>query len=305
MGIAKHHYVPALKWRMGEYQALFRLSDAQKDAITPLIMIPPREYDFEELRMKKTIHEHIEPFAKRMLNKWGTRPAIIDIHDSLEEAIMNSGDRVYPYIFEKLRELECNAIPVINFRRGGLFSSDIIQLIATDSQGVALRISLEDLMTPSINSDISSKLYELQVNRSETDLIIDLQEPESFEPYTDFSAALASTIGDIDHLTQFRSFVITGMSLKLSNIKKPGNVTPRHEWNLYKQLAADLVDLRVPSYGDYTIETPQFAEQDMRKMKPAGKIVYTRSEEHTSETPSRGHLVCRLLLEKKKTNTIY
>src|SRR5690625_2190305 len=27
-----------------------------------------------------------------------------------------------------------------------------------------------------------------------------------------------------------------------------------------------------------------------------------RSEEHTSELQSRGHLVCRLLLEKKKTN---
>src|SRR5690625_6550502 len=28
-----------------------------------------------------------------------------------------------------------------------------------------------------------------------------------------------------------------------------------------------------------------------------------RSEEHTSELQSRGHLVCRLLLEKKKPNT--
>src|SRR5215208_5088052 len=30
--------------------------------------------------------------------------------------------------------------------------------------------------------------------------------------------------------------------------------------------------------------------------------VPNRSEEHTSELQSRGHLVCRLLLEKKKTN---
>src|SRR5439155_5662412 len=29
-----------------------------------------------------------------------------------------------------------------------------------------------------------------------------------------------------------------------------------------------------------------------------------RSEEHTSELQSRGHLVCRLLLEKKKTSSI-
>src|SRR5690625_6103668 len=32
-------------------------------------------------------------------------------------------------------------------------------------------------------------------------------------------------------------------------------------------------------------------------------ILSTRSEEHTSELQSRGHLVCRLLLEKKKKTT--
>src|SRR5690625_7768346 len=31
-------------------------------------------------------------------------------------------------------------------------------------------------------------------------------------------------------------------------------------------------------------------------------VIYLRSEEHTSELQSRGHLVCRLLLEKKKRN---
>src|SRR3712207_6995975 len=32
--------------------------------------------------------------------------------------------------------------------------------------------------------------------------------------------------------------------------------------------------------------------------------IYMRSEEHTSELQSRQYLVCRLLLEKKKNNTI-
>src|SRR5690625_4670392 len=34
-------------------------------------------------------------------------------------------------------------------------------------------------------------------------------------------------------------------------------------------------------------------------------ISYLRSEEHTSELQSRGHLVCRLLLEKKQNNSIH
>src|SRR5437870_11560130 len=35
---------------------------------------------------------------------------------------------------------------------------------------------------------------------------------------------------------------------------------------------------------------------------PLRSPVFSRSEEHTSELQSRGHLVCRLLLEKKKTH---
>src|SRR5690625_6848191 len=37
---------------------------------------------------------------------------------------------------------------------------------------------------------------------------------------------------------------------------------------------------------------------DSQALTPEGTFV--RSEEHTSELQSRGHLVCRLLLEKKK-----
>src|SRR5690625_6610004 len=39
---------------------------------------------------------------------------------------------------------------------------------------------------------------------------------------------------------------------------------------------------------------------DEQKQKDVCYLEATRSEEHTSELQSRGHLVCRLLLEKKK-----
>src|SRR5689334_23542494 len=45
-------------------------------------------------------------------------------------------------------------------------------------------------------------------------------------------------------------------------------------------------------------EAPRHAPGRRRKMPKAG-----RSEEHTSELQSQFHLVCRLLLEKKKTKT--
>ena len=39
------------------------------------------------------------------------------------------------------------------------------------------------------------------------------------------------------------------------------------------------------------------------KQEPITDKQLLRSEEHTSELQSRGHLVCRLLLEKKKKKT--
>src|SRR5690625_5981650 len=53
------------------------------------------------------------------------------------------------------------------------------------------------------------------------------------------------------------------------------------------QRDAEVGDLHIPVQGD----------QDVRGL-------HVRSEEHTSELQSRGHLVCRLLLEKKKTSNI-
>src|SRR5690554_7539653 len=37
-----------------------------------------------------------------------------------------------------------------------------------------------------------------------------------------------------------------------------------------------------------------------KKLSRIGRVLLLRSEEHTSELQSRPHLVCRLLLEKKK-----
>src|SRR5437870_10608673 len=51
------------------------------------------------------------------------------------------------------------------------------------------------------------------------------------------------------------------------------------------------------------LATKDFAPQDELRYFQRQDLRPDRSEEHTSELQSRGHLVCRLLLEKKKNNT--
>src|SRR5437870_9068735 len=61
-----------------------------------------------------------------------------------------------------------------------------------------------------------------------------------------------------------------------------------------------------PAIGDTAhapIGEPEFVRARRAALTPA--LLADRSEEHTSELQSRGHLVCRLLLEKKKEKNKY
>src|SRR5437899_6712630 len=55
-----------------------------------------------------------------------------------------------------------------------------------------------------------------------------------------------------------------------------------------------------------TPATPEVGARIVRKSEsPVRRAASNRSEEHTSELQSLRHLVCRLLLEKKKKTTTY
>lgn len=293
MTILQEDYMPILKWRQGEYQALYKISEKIKNRIVPLLVIPPVEYDFEERRMKKTVQEHIETFPRRYSQKWGKRHALIDIHESLESEVMNSGKLVSIYIFDELRKLSSKAIPVVGLNRGKPYTNGIKSIISVDASGVGLRIKLEDLMTTTINSSITTLLKFLQTTHQETDLIIDLGLPESFEPYPIFTRALFHALQKLQNLNNFRSLVIAGTSLKMNEISAPGNLTIRHEWLVYKNLIATCREnnQRICTFGDYAIESPEFLSLDMRLIKPAGKIVYTAGDNWyvTKGTAFRGN----------------
>src|SRR3989442_11786772 len=72
--------------------------------------------------------------------------------------------------------------------------------------------------------------------------------------------------------------------------------------NAHLRQVAEAVKRGVWEAGGFPLEFPTISLGEML-MKPT-TILYRnlmRSEEHTSELQSRPHLVCRLLLEKKKT----
>lgn len=273
--ISSNNYVPFLKWRQSEYQALFKLEEEIKDLIVPYIILPPIEYDFADRRIKKTIQGHIEPMPNRLKNKWGSRLAILDFHEDLEEETMDNGESVIEYVHNEALALGCKLIPVISFQKSNWYLLEVKKIASTQNSGVVLRIFLEDLDRPAINEEIITMLRTFDLDITNTDLIIDLRTPDRFEPYILFSNIISDKIKNLNNIMTYRSFVIAANSLNLKEVQEPGGVFTRHEWMLYPHLINNFKD-KLPSFGDYTTDNIEFLPQiDMRKINPAPKLIYT------------------------------
>ena len=280
MMLSSDVYVPALRWRMGEYQALFRLDERIKNRIVPYITIPEIEFDFESWQPKKTIHKHVEPFAIRYKSKWGERLAWLGVHPKIVQEPMDDGRDIFTYVFEQLRALKAKVVPVIPLNADADTIQSVAAIVKRDGRGVALSVRLEDLMHPNAFRQVRVVVSALGVDISHTDLIIDLGAP-NFEPYEVFSDILLSSLCKIGPLLSYRNLVQVGTAIPktFASIAIGADEVPRHDWLFYQTLIArQCSGTRRPNFGDYTITHPEFTAFDMRHIKPAGKIVYTTSD---------------------------
>lgn len=280
MKLTENTYVPALRWRQGEYQALLRLAPAVKERVVPLITIPPVEFDFEIQRPKKSVHEHVHPFVVRYQKKWSKYPAWIALDPEIAKGRMSGGLHVFDYIFDGLRAGGARAIPALALAADSAEMNAAARAASLDGRGAAVLLRLEDLMTGNPRKAIVNLATALGVGLDELDVIIDLRAP-NFEPYSAFANALIASLKRLGRLHDFRNLVLIGTAMPstFSQIAKGTDDFPRHDWLFFKTLLGALPSgMRRFIYGDHTIVHPDFVVQDMRMVKPSGKIIYTASD---------------------------
>ena len=305
MNLSEEVYVPALRWRQGEYQALWRLSPAVKKQVVPLITVPPVEFDFEFWQPKKSCHDHVHPFLLRYQIKWGPRPAWIALDTEIALDRMNDGSHVFDFIFDGLRPTEALAIPALPMAADSATLDAASRATTADGRGAAVLLRLEDLMVTNARKAIANFAASLSIKLDDLDLIIDLRAP-NFEPYSAFANALIVALKRLGNLDDVRTFVLlaTAIPESFAELAKGSDELPRHDWLFYKTFMKLLPqEIRRPLYGDHTIVHPDFKAKDMRKIKAAGKIVYTTPNTWATrkggafrDNPSQMHLHCEKIL---------
>jgi hypothetical protein len=239
MELAQDTYVPSLRWRMGEYQALFRLSDEAKARVVPFVVIPEIEFDFDEWAPKKTVQDHVDPFPTRFKQKWDMRPAWIDVHPKIHTQLMHDGKLPIAHVFDELRVVGNNAVPVTSLDCTPAINAAVTAIVKADARGLGVRARIEHIMKPGCKAAIDGLMKNSGVSPAETDLIVDLSAP-NYEPYADFADGLITAMNTFGDLSVFRSYIVMGSAYPQTvGLDKPGGDLPRHDWLFYQTLERD------------------------------------------------------------------
>jgi hypothetical protein len=276
MTIRVNDYVPVLKWRMGEYQALLQLTSAQKERVVPLIEVTKPDFDFETQQPKKTVDEHFEKFASRLSIKWGSRRALLD--GGLLEASARMANGVHPviYLHTTANNEGCNPIPVTSIERDSHYQTAVRTVDQSFQTGVALRCTLEETLDPDFGANAANLLQILTCQPSNTDIVLDLGAP-NFDPIVDLVSLVTLAFSSSSIFQSARSVTIVGTSFpdSMAKIQNTAEIWPRREWELYNLLISQPnPQFRIPAFGDYTISHNSLFEGDMRLIKPSATIRY-------------------------------
>lgn len=287
------HYVPVFKWKMGEYQALSRLSDPVKDGLTPLLEIPPVGFDHENQMDRESVDDHLGDFARRLKSKWQGRRCFVDLSLLHPATRMEGGDHCVDVVFADARDEGCATIPVVALSSDRMFIRAVAAVVRTDRRGVCLRVKAADFDRSDLTSDIEGLLRALGVGWAEADLVIDFETP-SYVPMAAFTRTMLAMLSMVPMLNWWRTLTVVGTSYppSVAQIAPPFQTVPRHEWLAYKAIVKSLgSEARIPTFGDYGVAHPDLVDLDPRIIKPFAKLRYTIDDAwHIGRgTPVRTH----------------
>lgn len=278
------HYVPILKGKMGEFEALRTLTPAAKTRLTPVIDVPPPAWDYEKNVQKGTLANHLQKIVlKYLARSWEhTRPLFLDLSYCAGENRTVDGVHPVTYALTLAEEKKLLVIPTTALDADGAYRRALTDALPRNGLGLCVRINRNDANDlaglPSVLMDF---LRSVRAEVRATDLILDLRacHPDEVSDCIDDAKLM---IEALPRRREWRTLTLAGSGFPPSLPNPPDSeaMLPRTEFLIWKGLLAGRRDLeRVPAFGDYGIEDPAHKEIDPRTMRMSANLRYT-IEEH-------------------------
>jgi len=273
------HYVPILKGKQGELDAIQETPSKIRGAFTPLLEIPPIPLKYvageDEPIPAKSIDDHVADMAEKLAEAVGTHsPVFIDGFYVEEEENLADGSEPIAGLLSVLREKGVQFIPTTGLDRAKEYGEAMKTAIEDDGRGCCLRLWEPDLESlADLESQIKSLLRFLAVDESDVDLLVD------FGPDVPARSALPYQIKALPMLKKWRTLTLASSSFPMNMESIAQNSIAeleREEWLAWMFLRSKKQSLmRMPTFSDYAINHPELSEVDPRVMRMSPNIRYT------------------------------
>lgn len=265
------HYVPILKSMEAEFVALRQLPVDLKKLLTPLINILPPKMDHKKNKPKKSIGTHLYDVGIKISKNWGIDyPVLIDplfIVSGGYGAIY--GRHPYVYFWELARRQYVKIIPVVHLLNDDNYLNAVKATVIEDNNGICLRIVQDDIdNADSLEEAIDALMAKLNASFENTDIVLDFKSLP-LQDVGDPLSYIRNVINNFPRLSSWRTVTIAASNFPQSlrdMAEESTKLIPREEYIIWKNLIAKEHSLsRLPSFGDYAIDHPNY--QDLKYVK--------------------------------------
>ena len=264
MTFGPRHYVPVLKVKRGEKRALSLLSAVVRPMVTPLLEIVQRT--------DKSVTAHLDTAfsdLSSVLRLFGR--CFIDANE-----IAADGPNAANEVFERATNSGIVYTPVTGISR----TADIGAVLAHRTNGVALRLRLEEFEEGNLGKNVRRFLARYGLVEDETDLIVDLGAVDRMI-VSGVQNLASAFLAEVPEHRRWRTFTLSACAFpsSMGGVGRNSHAfTDRVDWLAWRdfQYARRSSLIRLPTYSDGAVQHPQGVEGfDPRIMPVSASIRYT------------------------------
>lgn len=280
-------YMPVLKARKGEFDAVKYLKNSTLNRIEPIFELPALS-DYK-ISNTKSLRDSQEPFAlylSGISDKIGSLPHqlryYIDIRGWAPNAVVESGEHILSFVYRRLHDLGATVCPVASYDLWAdpEYQASLRSLPVTHDSYLVIRLgadALEDMDDPDyFLENFSEILLSLSVPIEQCTAVVDFGDVTSMSAI-DIQSNLEKAVNVLSSLSLRNvSIAASSISALIGDMVSQQNSTAmvvRREINAWKSIKA-LQPLGNLIFGDYGIRNPNSLE-DGPFPDVNGKIRYT------------------------------